>query len=753
MARHQPRSPSDQPLGVPVRARCGAVAVLAMLFLVLLGTLSLAMYTLATVNVQSAMNLSDVSKARSAAESGLRWMSWRFTRMARPRTAIGSITAAVAESLWPSIRSSIQSDLASMLTAAERPVTFDATTLTTASIAVESDGGRFIASLRPHPLYAGDPLNARYLRLSSTGSFRGAMRSVAMDIRIDKKVKFAIVGKVPIQIGRNTLVEGPIGMATPNKYPPLLMLSDFRHLTAALTSRIDQFNTFLEDHHRGYDNRLNVHDAVEFTDALNAGFSDVNGDGFIDEYDLFVKQFDHDGDGRITSAEFINPATGQSYDADLFKAIDSLGAPESDADPARLGFQDGVIDNRDGYTKVRGQISLAATADAWARQLEQQGDTTIGDLMRGPIQPQQSSDLPVKFGATSLELFDLSPTNFDTSGFRAKTGPENGASDSSGGVTTVTVENKVLSVSDTQKVTITSKGQTNLVVGRTYLKSDFDAANAAQPANKRAAGTDASQANAQERTPYGSTSYQATYDRPVFKNMVFKNVRIPKGLNALFDNCTFEGVTYVEMETNITKSNGQTTTSASDAMAWSKKMKVGNFSSSTALTSATSYGFEQGNNLRFNNCLIRGPLASDVPTAYSHFTNSWEFTGATLFDNQEDATATIVAPQTNIEMGSFTDPSKAPSTLIGVVVAGNLDIRGTSSVDGSIIITGDGAGNTTQGWFGPSDSSTDSSSPMPEGGWGRLNIRYNPTRALPDGINVAIDLLPDPSSYCEGIAP
>ena len=121
-----------------------------------------------------------------------------------------------------------------------------------------------------------------------------------------------------------------------------------------------------------------------------------------------------------------------------------------------------------------------------------------------------------------------------------------------------------------------------------------------------------------------------------------------------------------------------------------------------------------------------------------------------MFDNQADQTATIVAPQTNIEMGSFTDPAKAPSTLTGVVVAGNIDIRGTGMIDGSIIITGDGAGNTTQGWFGPSDASTDPKSPMPEGGWGMLSIRYNPHRALPDGINIAIDILPDVSTYKEG---
>jgi hypothetical protein len=263
---------------------------------------------------------------------------------------------------------------------------------------------------------------------------------------------------------------------------------------------------------------------------------------------------------------------------------------------------------------------------------------------------------------------------------------------------------------------------------------------------------------ANERTPFGSTSYQATYRRPVFRNMTLRNVQIPKGLNALFDNCTFEGVTWVEGERDITTSSGAVTQSPSEGMNWAKRKVSGdNFSKDKILLSSgtpssgqtITKGSQRGNNLRFNNCNFRGPVAGNYATAYTHFANSWEFTGATMFDNQVDQTATIVSPQVNIEMGSFTDPNEAPSTLVGVVVAGNIDIRGSSNVDGSIIVTGDGAGNTTLAYFGASDSSTDPNAPMPEGGWGRLNIRYNPTRSLPDGIDIAVDILPQPGSYRE----
>jgi hypothetical protein len=309
----------------------------------------------------------------------------------------------------------------------------------------------------------------------------------------------------------------------------------------------------------------------------------------------------------------------------------------------------------------------------------------------------------VQLGVDPNQLPDLNPANFDTSGFAARTGPNAGPSSNSSGM----VQNSVLSPS--------------MANGGTLV----------------------------EHTPSGSASWQATYQRPVFKNMTFVNCKIPKGLNALFQNCTFQGTTFVDMSTNITDSSGRTTTDPSAGMTWAQRMRSGSFSANTTLTATNSYGFTDGNNLHFDGCTINGPIATASPTAYTHFSNSWEFTGATYFNNVADQTATIVAPQTNIEMGSYTDPSKAPSTLVGVVVVGNLDIRGTTLVDGSVIVTGIGAGNTTLGYFGDSDSSSDPNA-VPSTGWGKINLRYNPNRPLPDGINMMIEVLPDADTYKEG---
>jgi len=699
-----------------VRSRRGAAAVLAMLFLTMFTTLALAMYSSSTLNVQSAHNLSDVDRARGSAESGLRWMQYRFLKMTRPKTTIGNIDADAAEGLWPALTASIQSDFNALLTSTERTVTANGSTLTTASVRVDDSSAAFSLRIQQHPFNLADPLDARFVRVTSTGTYRGSSRSMSMDFKIDKKVKFAVVGKVPIQIGRNTILEGPVAMATPSKYPPILQLTDFRHLNSTLATQIDQWGAFLKANHSGFDNRVSINNESEYALAVANGFDDHNADGAIDDYDLFLNRFDANNDRAISTAEFINPSTGQSYDYNLFTAIDSLGGPLTVDEADRDGYEDGIIDNRDAYAKIEGQIVIAASSSAWTSNLAGQGKV-IQDMIQGPVIPIDPTAPPVRFSATSVnDIFDLSPLNFEAcaQGFQDRSG-------SSAGTPSVTPS----------------------VIANTTLSA-----------------ANANGGNVTERTPLGSVSYQATYKRPKFQNMTLRNVIIPKGLNALFDNCTFEGVTFVTGERDITTSGGSVSTSSTEGMNWSKRRISGDTSftkdkvllgsGSTTSGQMITHGSQKGNNVRFNNCTFKGPLAGNYATAYTHFSNSWEFTGATLFDNQADNTATIVSPQVNIEMGSFTNPTGAPSTLVGVVVAGNIDIRGTSIVDGSIIVTGDGAGNTTLGYFGPSDADTNPSA-MPEGGYGKLIIRYNPNRALPDGINVAIDVLADTTTYREGL--
>jgi len=725
----------------PAARRRGAVAVIAMLYMLLLVTLALAMYTVANTNIQTSENFADIDRAQAAAESGLRWMNYRFQIINRPTTDKGVITATIADGLWPTLRTNVKADLQSIpKVTLVNPTATDRVTATGLCVDATSGATCDIAVIQMTPALGSDQ---RYIRVTATGKYHRATRSVSMDFRMQKKTKFAVIGKVPIQVGRDTIIDGPIGMSTATKYPPVLVLSDFMHFHSGLATRVTNWNTYLQGsgtvngnlikNHDGYDNRISVNNADEFKLATTAGYKDVNGDGFIDEYDLFVDTFDANKDGKITKAEFTNPATGKLYDDQLFDAIDKMSPPLLNEDKNgngvwdageldingdgllskevnRSGYADGIIDNRDGYTKVRGQIALATTVAAWNANLSSSGQT-VYDQIHGPIAAVDPTQPGVVFGASTQNVFDTNPANFDAAAqlFKAKTGPAMGATVKNTTTAPYQIFNKVLAATDANGTAVT------------------------------------------ERTPYGSTTWQATYTRPVFKNITFKNVQIPKGLNALFDNCTFQGVTYIDMTHDIIKVGTASTITydKTDGMAWAQAMISGTFSNATALTASNSKGFVNGNNIRFNDCTFRGPLVGPYATAYTHFTNTWEFTGATLFDNLVDQSATIVSPQVNIEMGSFTTSGK-PSKLVGVVVAGNIDIRGTTNIDGSIVVTGDGAGNTTLGYFGNNDAATDPGA-MPEGGYGKIVLRYNPNRAMPDGINTSIDLTPDVSSYKEGL--
>ena len=58
-----------------------------------------------------------------------------------------------------------------------------------------------------------------------------------------------------------------------------------------------------------------------------------------------------------------------------------------------------------------------------------------------------------------------------------------------------------------------------------------------------------------EAVPFGSSAAYDYYQRPIYQNMVFRDVKIPKGTNALFKNCRFEGTVYIETATGCTDVN------------------------------------------------------------------------------------------------------------------------------------------------------------------------------------------------------
>ncbi|MBC7771887.1 MAG: hypothetical protein H7210_05290, partial [Pyrinomonadaceae bacterium] len=241
------------------------------------------------------------------------------------------------------------------------------------------------------------------------------------------------------------------------------------------------------------------------------------------------------------------------------------------------------------------------------------------------------------------------------------------------------------------------------------------------------------------------------------------------------------------------------------------------------------------NNIRFHDCLFVGTIISDNPTAYTHVRNKMQFTGSTKFttehptrpedpdlnprseDMAEIEKTSMMLPNYSVDIGQFNSPTDAyvapngqPSPapqdvhLKGTIVAGVLDVRGNSVIDGTLMLTfmpvagqgplqqngqavGNPAGfNCTLGYFGPTDGDGESLDPttlpivngvrivgwdvdadgiadvahdqtqpagsaaVPFYGYGRIELKWNPNLPMPDGIMLPVSINRLATTYREG---
>ncbi|MBN1817772.1 MAG: hypothetical protein JW828_10455 [Sedimentisphaerales bacterium] len=219
-------------------------------------------------------------------------------------------------------------------------------------------------------------------------------------------------------------------------------------------------------------------------------------------------------------------------------------------------------------------------------------------------------------------------------------------------------------------------------------------------------------------TPSSSSSKQ--YNRKVYENQTFSNVIIPKGSHALFINCTFNDVLFVE--TNET------------------------YYDSTSLT----------NNVRFDNCNFQGTIVSDVPSTSTHWSwwtrNVLYFTGEAIFNNQSQfRETTILAPNFNINLGNTgAFESDGGNTLSGAIVGGIVDVRGNAQIQGTIISMYDTT-PFSSGYVTNIGAADDGGSEGAGYVGGTIEITPDPEQLLPSGIRTPIILQPCYNTYTETI--
>ncbi len=204
-------------------------------------------------------------------------------------------------------------------------------------------------------------------------------------------------------------------------------------------------------------------------------------------------------------------------------------------------------------------------------------------------------------------------------------------------------------------------------------------------------------------------------DRHVYEGQTFTNVRLPENRNALFRNCTFNEVLYIDCNKN-----------------------------------SSSYY----NNVRFENCRFNGVIVTDTPQYLKWKENCLYFTGSATFNNTSSIQeATILAPHFNVNLGDANNGqvhNNDENIITGAIVGGIVDIRGNATIEGTIISMADTT-SYTSGYV------TNIGATLEDGGSetvliedvGTITITPDTDQMLPSGITSPIEIRPVSDSYCE----
>jgi len=220
-----------------------------------------------------------------------------------------------------------------------------------------------------------------------------------------------------------------------------------------------------------------------------------------------------------------------------------------------------------------------------------------------------------------------------------------------------------------------------------------------------------------EYFPHNANSYTSgsglKVKRYIYKNQTFTDQTLPANTNALFIDCTFNGVLYVDCNKNT----------------------------------STNY-----NNVRFEDCTFNGAIVSNAPRSLSWQRNALYFTGSSTFDNKTDIPSTILAPNFNVNLGYANngEVQSDENVLTGAIIGGIVDVRGNAQVYGTIISMADTSGYTS-GYVSNIGATLD------DGGSetttiediGTIEITPNPNQMLPSGITTPIVIKPVAGSYTE----
>lgn len=757
-----------------------------MMFLVLFASVVTAMAVVADGNVRTAESAVSVSRAISAAESGLHYAARRL-RLEASRFTIerGATSGTFGSRLWqgtwtvadgtvivapPSgytVSSPTGNGLLHAVHDAHAAADTHAVVLADGiAVALELDEASGWLRSPGIPVHGGG--DAPWFRLryewsgdtvlvTSQGHDRDIARTLTMRFDLEKKIEFALLTPTRIMIGRNVLIEGPMGTfygtlsgeLQAQHGDPLVVVSDFRGIDSSLDLTLDVLDIAILLADVDGDNRLRPDHPVESTSLTGPALTDRNADGYVDDFDMFLLGYDGDADGGVVYDQDLAFLAGLGVLSEEFTDDPQLGALLDQARPDRnddgvidaldtaLGYSDGVIDGLDQYAKIQGELLFAVDGTDWATVRGSPWQSAV----HGPVDPGALSDA-AQFSVTAPQMVEITNDMFSNSTTWFETTAQAGSTFSSqvssnggwGGVTT-----------------------------------------------------------SPETVPFGSIGAYDLYDRPVYSNMTFTNVMIPRGTNALFEDCTFIGVTWIDTEEVCTNPNWNYLGAREYGEGGVLQDRFEELPDAPGFPALPADTKAESNNLRFDSCTFLGSIAGSRPLQYTHWRNKVQLTGDTrMFIDPEDpdliaqpdgavlrmnlyglsqadrdelSKSTMLLPGWSVDVGPF-DNGNAHVQLTGTIVTGIMDIRGSADLHGTLLMTfhpeaeqgplyyggSPDAFNTTIGYFSNDDGDGEGVDPSDPGfsGYGHIRLRYDPDAELPDGIPWPLQCSADPSTYMEG---
>mgnify|MGYP000844881981 CR=1 FL=1 len=225
--------------------------------------------------------------------------------------------------------------------------------------------------------------------------------------------------------------------------------------------------------------------------------------------------------------------------------------------------------------------------------------------------------------------------------------------------------------------------------------------------------------------------------RYIYENKTIRNVVVDKGTNALFRNCTFEGVLYVDTEydgPSVPLPSSYTSSAISSFLSTTKNY----------------------NSIRFENCTFNGVIVTNTPQSLNSnwwMGNNLYFTGEATFNNQSEVReATILAPHFNINLGNTNPDQNQNNILTGAIVGGIVDVRGNAQIYGTIISMADTSSYSSGYVTNIGVTLDDGGSETTElGDVGVISITPEEDMMLPSGIKSDIIIKPDRSTYSEAV--